>query len=251
MKYRFAAVLTLLLTTISFPGGAYAEGKTTKETITSGNKQRTYYLFVPKDSGSAKTLPLIVLLHGSRRDGLSLVDKWKDLAEKEGILLAGPNSIDSSRWAWPDDGPGFLRDLIEDLKLKYPLSARRVYLFGHSAGASFALQMSLVESEYFAATAIHAGALSPEGYSMTQYAKRKIPMAIWVGDRDAFFPLALVRATRDALVSHGFSLELTEMPNHDHWYYDLAPKINRNAWDFLKKHELPSAPRYEQYEFQR
>ena len=45
------------------------------------------------------------------------------------------------------------------LKSKYPINPRRVYLFGHSAGASFALHMSLMESQYFAAAAIHAGAL--------------------------------------------------------------------------------------------
>lgn len=75
-------------------------------------------------------------------------------------------------------------------------------------------------------------------------------MAIWVGDRDAFFPLDVVRKTRDALISKGFSLQLTEMPNHDHWYYDLAPKINRDVWEFLKGHELSTDPRYQQFRFQ-
>ncbi len=165
-------------------------------------------------------------------------------------VLAGPDAKDSSRWATPHDGPDFLRDLVEDIKLKYPINARRVYLFGHSAGAGFALQISLLQSEYFAATAVHAGALPPESYALTEYAKRKIPMAIWVGDNDAFFPLDFVRKTRDALGSKGFQLKLTEMPNHDHWYYDLAPQINREAWEFLKAHELSTDSRYQQYQFQ-
>jgi hypothetical protein len=37
------------------------------------------------------------------------------------------------------------------------------------------------------------------------------------------------------------------MPGHDHWYYDLAPKINKAAWDFLKKYELDSDPKYQKY----
>ena len=37
-----------------------------------------------------------------------------------------------------------------------------MYLFGHSAGAGQALYLSLLESEYFAATAVHAGALRTE-----------------------------------------------------------------------------------------
>ena len=35
------------------------------------------------------------------------------------------------------------------------------------------------------------------------------------------------------------------MPGHDHWYYDLAPRINEAAWLFLKKHALTAEPRYE------
>jgi hypothetical protein len=32
-----------------------------------------------------------------------------------------------------------------------------------------------------------------------------------------------------------------------HWYYDLAPKINQSAWEFLAKYELSSAQRYSDY----
>lgn len=39
----------------------------------------------------------------------------------------------------------------------------------------------------------------------------------------------------------GFPIELTEIAKHDHWYYDLAPKINRNAWDFLIKQRQGAA----------
>jgi hypothetical protein len=37
------------------------------------------------------------------------------------------------------------------------------------------------------------------------------------------------------------------MKGHDHWYYDLAPQINRDAWDFLKRRELNEDPRYDAY----
>jgi predicted esterase len=177
------------------------------------------------------------------------MDKWKDLGDKEKIIIAAPDATDSAQWAIGKDGPDFLRDVVEALKARYPIDERRVYLFGHSDGAEFAIFMSLLESEYFAAMAIHAGALSPEDSWVVARATRKIPMAIWVGDRDAFFPLKLVRGTRDLLVSRGFSVELNEMPNHDHGYYDLAPKINRSAWEFLSKHQLAGDPQFKQYKY--
>src|SRR4029078_5692195 len=137
-------------------------------------------------------------------------------------MLAGPDSSVLRFWGSPQDGPDYLQDLVEELISKYPVNPRRVYLFGHSAGASFALEMSLLDSEYFAATAIHAGALNREGMDLIELAKRKIPISIQIGDGDQFFLLKAVRSTSEALKSGGFTVDLIEIPNHDHWYYDSA-----------------------------
>ena len=226
---------------------AFGKDDITKELITSQGRTRAYYLFVPSTLKTGTTAPLIVTLHGSNRTGVTLVEKWKDLAKKEGIILAGPDASNLRGWGSPQDGPDFLRDLVEELKAKYPVNPKRVYLFGHSAGASFALQISLMESEYFAGTAIHAGALMKDDTELIDLAKRKIPISIQVGDSDEYFPVKIVRATRDALKNAGFSVDLVEIPNHDHWYYDQASKFNQTAWDFLKKIELNAEPKYQKY----
>ena len=238
--------LMLLLALLSF-SSAVAKDDITKELLTSGGKARAYYLYVP--STVKAPAPLIIMLHGSNRTGVTLVEKWKDFAKKEGIIIAGPDATDLRGWGWPQDGPDFLHDLVEALKSKYPVNARRVYLFGHSAGAIFALQMSLMESQYFAATAIHAGALPRDDLNLMDLAKRKIPISIQVGDSDEYFPVKIVRATRDALKDKGFTVDLIEIPNHDHWYYDQASKFNQTAWDFLKKYELDADPFYQKYKW--
>jgi poly(3-hydroxybutyrate) depolymerase len=245
MKLHILLTTTLLL--LSFTAAA-AKDDITKELITSKGKTRAYYLYVPSTIKPSSPAPLIVMLHGSGHVGMSLVEKWKDLAKKEGFIIAGPDSLDTRVWGMPQDGPDYLRDLVEELKTKYPINPRRVYLFGHSGGAIFALEMSLMESKYFAATAIHAGALPPNS-DLIDLAQRKIPISIQVGDSDQSFPLKVVRATRDLLNSNGFSVELTEIPGHDHWYYDLAPKINLRAWEFLKNHELETDPVYRTFQF--
>jgi predicted esterase len=228
---------------------ARAADRITKETLESQGKNRTYYLMVPDSAKSSASVPLIVLLHGSGRNGFSLMEKWKELASREGIIIAGPDSRDSQGWQIPGDGPGFIHELVQTLRAKHPINPRRVYLFGHSAGAVFALNLSMMESEYFAAAAVHAGSWRTEKeLSARDYAKRKTPLAIIVGDRDTFFPLPSVKATEGALKERGFSVEVKVMKGHDHWYYDLAPQINRDAWDFLKRHELNEDPRYEAYD---
>ncbi|MBV9926322.1 MAG: dienelactone hydrolase family protein [Acidobacteria bacterium] len=243
MRLRRLGLFCAAVALLSIAAQARAEDKVSKEAIESGGRKRTYYLFAP--SSLKPRAPLVVLLHGSNRDGLSLVERWKELAASEGFLIAGPDSRDSKGWSTPVDGPEFLRDLVEALKSKYSLDPRRVYLFGHSAGAVFALHMALTESEYFAAAAVHAGAWREEGeFKALEQAKRKTALAIIVGDRDPFFPLDAVRATEAAVKGRGHEMAVTVMKGHDHWYYDLAPGINREAWEFLKGKALDADPKY-------
>lgn len=239
------ACLTLILV---FGAPTFAQ-KIQKESGEYLGKKRTYYLLVPEQATPEHPAPLLVALHGSGRNGLSIAEKWKDLATKEGFVLLAPDAINPAGWSSPQDGPDFLHELISDLKAKYPIDGRRMYAYGHSGGATFALYMGLFESEYFAAVAIHAGALRPDDEVIVKRATRKIPFYIAVGTVDPNFPLTAVRATRDLLTNNGFSVQLVEMKGHDHWYYDLAPKINAEAWTFLKEYKLDQDPRYIQYSF--
>jgi predicted esterase len=67
---------------------------------------------------------------------------------------------------------------------------------------------------------------------------RKTPIQIQVGTRDPFFPLPLVRAARDLFSAAGFTIELREIPGHDHNYYVVSDRINREAWTFLRERRL-------------
>jgi predicted esterase len=176
---------------------------------------------------------MIVLLHGSGRDGRSLLETWESLAKKEGIVLVGPDALTREGWGIPDDGPDFLHELIEVLAYQLDIDKRRIYLFG------------------FAAVTIHAGALPDSARPLIERAPRKTPIAMWVGTADPLFPLKVVRATRDALKAHGFAPELTEIPGHTHWYYSSAGDINKKVWAFLQQHVLPGEPKYERYTFSR
>ena len=115
-------------------------------------------------------------------------------------------------------------------------------------GRYTALAIAMLQSEYFAGVAGHAGTLPAAYLAFIDRAPRKIPIAIWVGTNDALFPLAAVRATRDALNGRGFSSELTEIKGHTHWYYARAPEINKEAWAFLQKARLEADPKFQRYQ---
>ncbi|HKG58190.1 MAG TPA: hypothetical protein VKB05_00305 [Pyrinomonadaceae bacterium] len=99
--------------------------KITKQTIEFNGKKRVYYLYVPENVASKP--PLIVTLHGSGRDGLSLVEKWKDIADQEGFIVAGPNAMNSAEWNSNDDGADFLREIVEQLKSKYSIDLKEFF----------------------------------------------------------------------------------------------------------------------------
>ncbi|MCA1580656.1 MAG: dienelactone hydrolase family protein [Acidobacteria bacterium] len=246
MKKRLALLWGLVF--LSGYAAARAEkAEVRRETITSGGRERSYWLFVPEGGPTGTPKPLLVLLHGSGRNGETVARPWKDTAAREGIVLAAPDSLDSVHWTSPSDGPGFLRDVVEAVRVRTAIDSRRVFLFGHSAGACFALEVGALESAYFAAVAIHAGALPPDDFATFDWAKRKIPFGMWIGTRDAFFPLDAVRATRDALKSRGFPVEYQEMAGHTHDYYGSSKEINRMAWEFFKARNLDADPQYAPY----
>lgn len=238
-------ILLLASATAAAAGGDQIE----KKSLSSEGRKRVYYLFVPETVSREKPAPLVVLLHGSGHDGRLLVEYWQKLAEREGVILAGPDSRNSAGWSIPEDGPRFIHDLVEELKSAQPVDPRRVYLFGHSAGAVFGLYMSALESEYFAAAAVSAGAMKENNYGMLDEAGRKVPVALFVGTRDPLFPVAEVRKTRDAFTKRGFTAELTEIPGLDHNYYSRSAEINVKAWEFLKAQALAGGPKYKEHRF--
>ncbi len=48
--------------------------------------------------------PILVAIHGSTGSGRNILERWKDMADAHGILLAGPDATDNARWASPRTG---------------------------------------------------------------------------------------------------------------------------------------------------
>lgn len=229
--------------------GSIAANEIKRETMESQRKKRTYYLYAPPTLSTSTPAPLIVVLHGSGDTGLMPVKRWRRLADQEGIMIAGPNALNRQMWRIPEDGPEFIYELVESLKKKHNIDPQRIYLFGHSGGAIVALYLGLMQSQYFAATAVHAGAIRPQDAYFIDRTRRKIPFALFVGTQDPLFPVRDLRETRDMLTSRGFSVELTEIKGHDHDYADRAAEINRMIWDFFKKHQLEDEPVHQLFDW--
>ena len=213
-----------------------------------GGVDRSYALYVPQ-TAAAGGAPLLVLLHGSGDSGESIAQLWKDMADRNGIVLLAPYARHDDAWRLADDGPDVIHAMVDAVGAKVPVDGKRIYLFGHSGGAVYALLLGMLEAPYFAAVAVHAGSWrEPSEFNAIKYAQRKIPVAIVIGDQDEYFSMASVRRTEDALKTAGFPVEVTVIPGHHHTFGETdAPGIDNDAWSFLSAHALDGPPAFVTY----
>lgn len=180
-------------------------------------------------AGRPGARPLVVLLHGSGRDGAAMIDMWQDVARREGLLLVAPDSADPAGWSRAEDGPAFLDALLAEVAALHPYDPGAVFLYGHSAGAMAAL--SLAADGPWRAVAAHGGAPRLDTLGP---ARRAVPLRVQIGDADPLFPLPEVRAAAAALARQGHDVELAVIPGHGHWLYDLGPRLAADAWSFFE-----------------
>ena len=180
--------------------------------------------------------PAVLLLHGAGDQAANFIDTWTHLAHREHAVLITPQIPREIKFE--PVAPAVFRCIVEDAKRQTAIDPQRVYLFGHSMGGYLGFDTAMYDSEYFAAAAIHGSDIADDYVSILDKAKRKIPIAIYIGDSDQYSPLAHVRKTRDLLNKDGFPVHYVEIVGHDHNYYEIAEKVNKDAWKFFEGERL-------------
>jgi len=240
----FKGLVLALAILVSAPGNA---AEPARLSLSFEGHDRSYYLFVP--DGGDGALPMVVLLHGSGGNGLFMIQRWQDIATREHVVLLAPDSLHRDiGWDLADDGPNYIRAAIQVAAAAHPIDFRRLYVFGQSGGAVYALNLAMLESEYFAAAAFHAGGWrKPAEYRYADYAERKIPIAMFVGDRDEYFSVDSVQATLRILTRRGIPAELHLLPGRVHSYLDVPADFHDAVWSFLKANALSEPPKFTPY----
>jgi predicted esterase len=197
----------------------------------------TSYRYLLESPEGNRPKPVILLLHGSGDKGSGLFHMWRQFALVNGIVLIAPTL--PRAMAFEAIAPAVFRCVVEDAKTATKIDPKRIFVVGHSMGGYLAYDAAMFESEYFAAVVVHAAAIDDEFVGILDHAHRRIPIAIYIGDRDQLVPIESVRRTRDLLTKAGFPIEYEELKGHDHFYETLVDPLNRAAWKFLEAHPLP------------
>lgn len=111
-------------------------------------------LLVPRAALEARGgAPLLLLLHGARRNGAQILARWRDAAEEAGLVVLAPHSADPT-WDVLISGYGCDVERI-DLALDtafatLAIDPQRCWIGGFSDGASYALSLGLANGDLFA-----------------------------------------------------------------------------------------------------
>jgi polyhydroxybutyrate depolymerase len=131
--------------------------------LSSGGRQRTYRLFVPKGFESRTRLPLVLDLHGSggTAAGQARTSGFETLAAREGIVVATLQA-DGGRWNVPVtdarvDDVAYVSDVIDHVAARVCTDLARVYATGFSGGGRMSSLLACRLNTRIAAVAPMAG----------------------------------------------------------------------------------------------
>lgn len=144
-----------------------AEPGVSEQTLMSGGLTRTYRLFVPAGYDGRTRLPLVLDLHGSGGNsaGQARTSRFEALAEREGVLVASLQAV-NSRWNVPvadgrPDDVQYASDVIDHVGTLACVDTARVYATGFSGGGRMSSLLGCRLSDRIAAIAPMAGVRWP------------------------------------------------------------------------------------------
>ena len=120
-------------------------------------------VYIPEGYRKDRPAPLAVLLHGSGDRGLTMIEAFRSMADRHGVILLAPDSIEYSwdtmveaahlRGVKRVPKPGADRQRIEDALKRavgsYSVDAGRIALIGFSDGAGYGLSLGTNNAAIF------------------------------------------------------------------------------------------------------
>lgn len=174
--------------------------------LESAGQRWTYYKSAPASTG--KALPLVLIFHGAGGSGGSFLQNsgWADKAKLHQFVAVAPSGLARDPERPPDfllnprvwntglaflggprtniDDSRFVLDMLSDLQSRHSIDPQRIYLAGHSNGATFASKLALTFPHQWAALAVIQGPFAP---SLNPPA-RAIPTVAIFGEDDPILP---------------------------------------------------------------
>jgi polyhydroxybutyrate depolymerase len=181
------------------PAKPAIETGSTRHTLTSGDIEREYIVYVPSGYDPAQPTPLVLSLHGYTSNAVQqqLYTGWNDVAERETFIVVYPQATGSpTRWfayhapytyaGQPTtDDVQFVRDLLARLSEDYCADPARIYINGLSNGGAMTHRLACELADQIAAVGMVAGAFVQ---NESCEPARPIPVMAFHGTNDSTVP---------------------------------------------------------------
>ena len=200
---RALAILGVVIVGGFAPTGAHAasdrETGTVRmiQTTTSTGRQGAFYLPPGHES---RTLPLVVLLHGTGGKGSLMLLRLRVLAEREGFIVAAPDSVNvAGVWTVgqrPDEPTEDVRHVMDSVRevMTIPgvrIDRARVLIAGYSVGGAVAPYLASREDLFTAFAVLHGHV------SMGSLGPRRVRGWLSTGEGDRVRTVAFTKDTAD------------------------------------------------------
>lgn len=201
----------------------------------SDGEEIPYALFVPAGYDSSKAYPLIVSLHGLRRqyDWLMGYEGILEFAERDQVLLVTPLGYVRDGWFGSreknENAEKSEQDVMNVLGLvrkEFNIDEKRIYLWGHSMGGAGTYHLAAKYPDIWAGLGVAAPAPSVPPDQLEKF--KHIPIIALQGDQDR-----LVKPMREWVAKMkelGMQHVYIEIPGGDH---SLFVSKNRETLDKL------------------
>jgi polyhydroxybutyrate depolymerase len=225
--------------------------------------RRSYLIHIPSGWDRAKSLPLVVALHGgfSTARKMELETGLSDLADKEGFFVLYPNGVTLFGWLqhWNAehccgiamrrdiDDVGFVSQAIDEVKSHLNVDPACIYMVGYSNGGMLAYLFPAKRPETLAAVAVIASTIgsrsSPSAPEMkVSPPPSPVPLIAFHGRADDTVPYAGGRAGKQGhlYVSVNDSMAFwvkanqgSQLPVRE-WM--MEGKVTKDTWNLGNRH---------------
>jgi len=184
------AILVLVLA-LGTPLAGQSTPVETRHTLQVNGVARGYAIYVPP--AHRQPAPLVLVFHGGggRPQGMARHTGFTALAEREGFVVVYPEGVgghwNDGRSIFSGDDVGFIRVLLDSLRVRLGIDPRRIYATGISNGAMFSYRLACDRPGVLAAIAPVAGAL-PADLAPRCTAPVPVAVASFQGTADRLVP---------------------------------------------------------------
>lgn len=240
LRIRHAIVLLLLVGGLPLVARAQSPTDSPKpgevSTVSYGGKY-SYSLYLPKNFAPTERYPIVYCFDPGGRGKLP-VERFKEVAERYGFILAGSND---SRNGPATDLNAIANGLLEDTQKRFPIAPGRLYVTGFSGGARVASRIArALDGQCTGAI------LSGAGFFAPPTSKKDVPFLVFAAVGTEDFNYAEVTKLERALEGFGAANRVVRFEGDHDWM--PAPVFEQALiWLNLNAMKAGSFPRDEPF----